>query len=282
MTLDQILAEAYQNGHQFHAIFGAIIGGIASVASAALGSRKRSESTTTDQTSTSTVDFKKMVADATAAGFNPLTAMRSGAIGGYVTTRTKGKNVTTGSGGGGIGAGIADAVAGIAPMFGSSAARTDPIKTKSKTSGAISSTVAGQVFAGSRATGRTGSVVVAPRQTTVRSPVTSRPPIPGLMSTSKAKAEMGPTPWVRVYDPALGRERWGVNPDGADLDQLVVPVVEGIADATWRAFVKSRDALRKSQRDGLVRSRPATPAEIRASKESWHGGWLPSIGFSWK
>lgn len=180
MTLDQILVEAYQQGHTYNAIFGAILGAVASVAGAALSSRKKKESTYTDATTTSTVNFKQLAKDAAKAGFNPLTALRSGAIGGYVTTHTKGENVTTSSGGGGVGAGIADAVAGIAPMFGNSAARADPIKTKSMTSGAVSSTVAGQVFTGGRPTGRTGSVVVAPRQTTVSSPVTrSQPSISG-------------------------------------------------------------------------------------------------------
>jgi len=265
MTLDQILFEAYQNGQTYHAIFGAIIGGIASVASAALGSRK--QKTSTDSVSTSTVDFQKLAADAQAAGFNPLTALRSGAIGGYVTTRTKG-NSTTSGGGGGIGAGIADAVAGLAPMFGNSMARNDPISLKSKTSGAVSSTVAGQVFAGTR---RAGSVVVAPRQTTVTSPVTSYEQAEKLNgirmhngSFIGPRMPQGAGPNGEILDAMVAYRRsdgslmWTYNPTMIDGDAAIAA---GIADGSNRANDEINTRIRYPVRKLPQTMLPTLPAQ---------------------
>lgn len=268
MTLDQILVEAYQNGDVVFGFWNAVaaIGG--GLISGIFGSKKKK----TESTSTSRVNFKQLASDAQAAGFNPLTALRSGAIGGYVTTKSTGSE----SGGGpSVGAAIGDAIAGAGQMgLFSTTPKYDPIKVRSMTSGRVSTTVAGQIFAGSS---RAGSVVVAPRQTTVASPVTRTQP-----AMARSKGESGPDAWVRIYDPAIGRERWGVNPDGADLEQLLTPIIEGGADVLYRGFIKSRDQVRAAAARGFVTARPATPAQIKANKESWHGGWLPSFSFSWK
>lgn len=244
MTLDQALIHAYENAPHYHAIFGAILGAVGSIGSALIGgrSKKQTEETITDQTSTSSVDFAKLSADAQAAGFNPLTAMRSGAIGGYTTTRTTGKNVTTSSGGGGGGGGIADAIGSIGQLFGSyTQPKNDPIKVRNKTTGAVRSVVGAQVGS----TGRAGSVVVAPRLTTVSSPtsrtapvrVSGRAPLPGLMPS--LPVEKGSNRYVRVFDDVTGRETWGVNPDGPEFDQMVAA---GVLTAADYARQKASDA----------------------------------------
>lgn len=184
MTLDQILIESYQAGNIYHGWIGAAIGAAGSLLGGLFGSKKKTE--TTDQTSTSTVNYKKMVADAMAAGFNPLTAIRNGGTGGYVTTRTQGKNITSG-GGASIGAGIADAAAQIAPLFGSIGMKNDPIKLKSKTTGAISPLVSAQLRGSTR---QAGSVVVAPRQTTRSSPVT-RTGLSDIEGLNKQRMQVG-------------------------------------------------------------------------------------------
>lgn len=186
MQVHDLIAEAYQNGHVYHGFINALIGAGASILGGLFGRKKAKpqvQETITDQTSTSSssVDFAKMSADAQAAGFNPLTAIRSGAIGGYVTstTRTQGKNVTTTTGGGGgepnafgvIADGIGQMAAG--GLFGSfNTPKNDPIKVRNKSTGEIRSVVGAQLGS----TRRAGSVVVAPRQTTVRSPVTRTRP----------------------------------------------------------------------------------------------------------
>lgn len=45
---------------------------------------------------------------------------------------------------------------------------------------------------------------------------------------------------------------------------------------------KGFSQLRQSQKSGFIRTTPATPAQIKANEQSWHRGWLPSIGFNWK
>lgn len=166
MTLDQILIESYQAGNMYHGWISAAIGAAGSIIGGLFGSKKKKE----ESTSVSTVDYKAMADAAIKGGFNPLTAIRNGGTGGFVTTHTKG---TSSGGGGSIGAGIADAAAQIAPLFGSIGRKTDPIKLKDKTTGAISPLVSAQLRGSTR---QAGSVVVAPRQTTRSSPVTRSTP----------------------------------------------------------------------------------------------------------
>lgn len=64
-------------------MLGAIIGGVASVASALFGGKD-------EQKVTSEVDYVKMVKNAEAAGFNPLTAIRNGGSAGFTTTTSPG------------------------------------------------------------------------------------------------------------------------------------------------------------------------------------------------
>lgn len=58
-------------------MFGAILGGIGAIASAFGGSKKQ------ETTTTSHVDYRRMVREAEAAGFNPLTALRNGGSAGF-------------------------------------------------------------------------------------------------------------------------------------------------------------------------------------------------------
>lgn len=163
MTLEQIFIESYQAGNIYHGWISAAIAAAGSIVGGLFGSKKKKE----ESTSTSTVDYKAMADAAIAGGFNPLTAIRNGGTGGFVTTHTKG---SSSGGGASIGAGIADAAAQIAPLFGSIGVKNDPIKLKSKTTGAISPLVSAQLRGSTR---QAGSVVVAPRQTMRSSPVTS-------------------------------------------------------------------------------------------------------------
>ncbi|UIB81362.1 hypothetical protein [Flyfo microvirus Tbat2_43] len=60
-------------------MIGELISGGISLLGGLFGSKKK-------QTTTSTVDYKKMVKDSSAAGFNPLTAIRNGGSAGFTTT----------------------------------------------------------------------------------------------------------------------------------------------------------------------------------------------------
>lgn len=201
------------------AIGGSLISGI-------FGSKKKKEETITDQTSSSTIDYKGLADAAIAGGFNPLTAIRTGGASGFVTTRTTGKNVTTSSGGGGVGAAIGDAIAsaGASGLFGSfNTPKNDPIRVKSKTSGAVSSLVRSQLPGASRAP----ALNVQPTQRMQRSPVTSRPPLKGFIGPPTPKQFVkdngGMDLYVPYYDRSTRQVLWGPNPDIPDLDQMLTP-----------------------------------------------------------
>lgn len=257
MTLDQILIDAYQSGNIYHGWITAAIGAAGSIIGGLFGSKKKTEES--ESTSTSTVNYQAMVDSAMAAGFNPLTAIRNGGTGGFVTTHTKGKNISAG-GGASIGAGIADAAAQIAPLFGSIGVKNDPIKLKNKTTGAISPLVSQQLRGSTR---QAGSVVVAPRQTTRSSPVTSRlagngvygPPTP----RDWTKANGGMDLYVPYFDRSRYKVIWGPNPDIPDLDQMATPpamaIPNSIADGvrpmskwTWVNPLKPMAYPRKGER----------------------------------
>lgn len=175
----------------------ASIGG--SLISGIFGSKKKKEETITDQTSSSTIDYKGLADAAIAGGFNPLTAIRTGGASGFVTTRTTGKNVTTSSGGGGVGAAIGDAIASAGSLFGSyTQPKNDPIKVKSKTTGAVSSLVRSQLPGSSRAP----ALNVQPVHRTQRSPV----------STTRTAPEKGNKPGegklVGGDDPTVSSMGW--------------------------------------------------------------------------
>lgn len=287
MTLDQILMHSYQAGDIYAGwittalqVGGTLLGGL-------LGRKKKqTEETITDQTSTSTTDLVGMSEEAVRAGFNPLTALRAGVAGGFVTTRTQGKNVTTSSGGGGgVGAAIGDAMVQAGALFGQyNQPKASPISVRNKDTGIISRALNAQLGS----TRRPGSVVVAPRQTTVTSPrsvtapvsLRGNPPIPGLMPTLPRKA--GEDRYVRIYDHVLGRDTMSVSPDTPDFDQIMGAVAETYGNYVYDAFQKSKKAVEEQARGGLIKSRPLTDAERAAHEGSWHRGWLPSFRFNWK
>ena len=117
-----------------------ITGGIGLIGSLFGGDDKKTTETS-ESTSTSSIDYKAMVDAATSAGFNPLTAIRTGGASGFVTTNTKSKGESTTSGSGPNWGGIADAVGTIAGglNIGMNNA-ADPIGSKSAKKGRAVST----------------------------------------------------------------------------------------------------------------------------------------------
>lgn len=183
------------------AIGGSLISGI-------FGSRKRKEETITDQTSTSTIDYKALADAAIDGGFNPLTAIRTGGASGFVTTRTTGKNVTTSSGGGAMGAAIGDAIASAGSLFGSfNTPKNDPIRVKSKDTGAVRSLVASQLRGGTRAA---PAVNVQP---TIRVQTSPRTILSQVEMLNKQRMHTG-----SFVGPRFPR---GVGPDGEIEDAMV-------------------------------------------------------------
>lgn len=95
-----LISQAATDGPSYFGFIGALIGAAASIGGALIGSKKKQKTETT-----STVDYQKMVREAEAAGFNPLTALRNGGSAGFSTS-------TSVTSGGGISTGQAIAQAG--------------------------------------------------------------------------------------------------------------------------------------------------------------------------
>lgn len=72
-------------------LFSGLLGGVASAIGGLFGGGEKKTTTT------STVDYVKMVKNAQAAGFNPLTALRNGGAAGFSTTTASGGGPTFGS-----------------------------------------------------------------------------------------------------------------------------------------------------------------------------------------
>ncbi|MBX8827558.1 hypothetical protein, partial [Ochrobactrum sp. SFR4] len=99
-------------------MFGALIGAGASLLGGLFGGKSKKQETTT----TSHVDYGRMVREAEAAGFNPLTALRNGGAAGF--------SVSTGSTPATpLSARLADGVAGAANTF---LANFDPFKDRQR------------------------------------------------------------------------------------------------------------------------------------------------------
>lgn len=230
-----------------------ITGGV-SLISGLFGRKKKQETTT----STSTTDLVGLRDEAVRAGYNPLTALRAGVAGGFVTTTTKGPAQ---GGGGGGGSAIADGIGQIAgSLFGSfNAPKNDPIKVKSKTTGEVR--LVNSQLRGS--TMRAGSVVVAPRETTVRSPVTSTrqgtgvrqqfgPPMPLHLKLDK------PIPLYVTGIDDNGKRHRIANPDLPDLDQLVVPSSSVVLSETKAATERAPSWFDSWMYSGSKRRHPRT------------------------
>lgn len=109
-----------------------ITGGIGLIGSLFGGGSETTTKEESESTSTSSIDYKAMVDAATAAGFNPLTAIRTGGASGFVTTNTKSKGTSTSNSSSGPDfGGIASSVGNIAgALMGGMNNAADPIGRK--------------------------------------------------------------------------------------------------------------------------------------------------------
>jgi len=214
-----------------------ITGGIGLIGSL-FGSDEKKTTETSESTSTSSIDYKAMVDAATAAGFNPLTAIRTGGASGFVTTNTKSKGESTTSGSGPNWGGVAEAAGQIAGgLFSGMNNAADPIRAKSTKTRAgrdsaalVDSQLRGALKrpAGSLYSPATGSGVRVS---------SNAPSLKNQAKGSGAKKEFfGPempvhlkldkpvSLFVTAYDDN-GKAHRIANPDLPDADQLIVPTI---------------------------------------------------------
>jgi len=194
------------------------------------GRKSRQETTTSE--STSKIDYQGMVDAASAAGFNPLTAIRTGGASGFVTTNTKTTGPASGGGGGGIG-GIIEAAGqfGGALLGSFNQPKIDPIKTRSKTNTAL---VDYQLRG---AVKRPAGSLYSPAQTTGVK-VSSARPMFGPDMPAHLKLDKPMAMYVTAIDDNGKRHRIA-NPDLPDLDQLFVPSPAVVASEARDAYSKS-------------------------------------------
>ncbi|MBT9371788.1 hypothetical protein [Rhizobium sp. CSW-27] len=183
---------------------GSLVGGL-------FGSKK------TTTTSTSYVDYDRMVRDASAAGFNPLTALRNGGSAGFSTTTTTSPTASQ----------IPGALASLGGALGEAfEKKTDPLEQKKRQlDTALVDYQLRQLREGPKA--MPGQLYPASQTTGVKVSSFGKkddgafigPPMPEHLKLDK------PMPmYVTVIDDNGKRHRM-VNPELPDLDQMIVPTI---------------------------------------------------------
>lgn len=233
------------------------------------------------QKTETTVNYQQMVESATAAGFNPLTAIRNGGSAGFTTTTSP--TVSQ----------IPDALANFGGVLGSALEkRLDPIEAKKREIDTLMTDVQlkearalskrpGSFYQPVEWSGTQVSSQFVPRlgakshkqSASVASFVPSAKPGTSWFSPPSSAAKEPLRMWVEGVD-RDGKRTWVVNPDGPDFDQWIVPYfaramggLESAADSAIHA--RERTTVRK-----------ASEAQRKANENSWHRGWLPSVSIN--
>ncbi len=250
-----------------------------------------------ESTSTSSIDYKAMVDAATSAGFNPLTAIRTGGASGFVTTNTKSKGESTTSSGPNWG-GVADAVGGIAGsvMRGMNNA-ADPIASSSSKKGrAISTALVDSQLRGAQK--RPAGALYSAGQT-IGTKVSSN--APSLRNQSKASSKAnkpgegtlvgGDNPTVSSLGLNNGKYGWFHYPgfpDGqvfedvygdAEVPSTLFWIGKGGLDTVYSGYRNLASVWQDGKEgkfDGYFRVKDLPPKQASKSKASW----MPSVSFT--
>lgn len=224
---------------------------MASVASSLIGGSKKT---------TNTVDYKKLVRDAEAAGFNPLTALRNGGAAGFTTTSTPALS------------GIADAL-GTAGNF---LANFDPMADdrREQEYELVQAQIA-NLNASTAATNRSQSFSV-PTYTAGQREQRPSGQAAQLSARGPGQGENGEVlPMFVDWKDRHGNVVSLPNADLPDLDQMAVPTFGRVENATVQPIEK------KINDDGLIKSRPLSDAEKKQMEGSWYPDWAPRLWFKW-
>lgn len=258
-------------------MIGEIISGGLGLIGSLFGSKK--------QKTESTIDYVKMARKAQEAGFNPLTALRNGGSAGFTSTvHHPGLS------------GVGDAIANIGGTLGAAVSkRLDPIEQKrDRVESALLDYQLGTIQAGPKTPmmfgdvpSRKGRDIVATMQPAMSAGNKIAPVASSRLLSSQTNAGYFEPPksadadmpiWVAGKD-RDGKRVWMPNPDGPDIEQaLYAWSTRPIAGA--EAFAGAAANLISNPKKE-IRIKKATDAENKKAKESWHGGWLPSLGVTW-
>jgi hypothetical protein len=259
-----------------------MIGELITAGAGLLGSifgKKKKEKTET------TIDYVKMAEKAQEAGFNPLTALRNGGSAGFTSTvHHPGLS------------GVGDAIANLGGTLGAALSkRMDPIEQKrDRVESALLDYQLNTIQSGPKkpmmfgdVPTRTGRNIVATPKAALSSGAKKAPGVSSRLLSSQSTAGYFEPPkaadadlpiWVSGKD-RDGKRVWIPNPDGPDIEQaLYAWSTRPIAGA--EAYAGTIGEIISDPKTA-IRSRKATVAEKKKAEESWHGGWLPSLGVTW-
>ncbi|MES0175724.1 hypothetical protein [Mesorhizobium sp. M0006] len=196
-----------------------------------------------DEETTSHVDYKRMVRDAEAAGFNPLTAIRNGGSAGFTSTHTPGNGLSA-----------ALSTAGNFLMNFDPMADTKREKEFALLDAQVRNLNAESGFYNTRAT---ASGPVKARPGTAGLTGGALPPVASWFDPPAPIAGKEPLPvWVPGVD-RDGKKMWIPNPDGPDIEQLGFGLVSR-AQSGWEAF--GRAAVGLWNGEGIKRTKVPAPA----------------------
>jgi len=263
-------------------LFSSLIGGALSL----FGGRKQK-----DQVVKNEVDYGKMVSSATAAGFNPLTALRNGGSAGFTTTTSPSLS-NSGSILGNIGGVLGEALDNKAESIkefrpdtalmdyqlrGLTKVPTPSLRPASTYTGVKVSRQATPVAGPSAGTPASVSGLAGNGSVNQRlmknAPVAAQtfftPPKPVAVKQPDAMPI-----WVRGSD-RDGQMSWIANPDGPDLEQM------GAAYATRviGGYEKAADSVVNWRNQ--ISSRKLTPSEKKEQEKSWLPSWVPRFKVRW-
>lgn len=233
-----------------------------SLISGIFGSKKKNEEVV------NRVDYARMVKDAEAAGFNPLTALRNGGAAGFSVTS---QPVLSSSG---------QAIAGVANAFGDFLQNFDPFEDKMRE--VQYRTMQAQLDGLQLDNSSKRKLMFDPPAVSGRRKVTAGPTVgptvklDGFEYRGAGKNGEIEDLW-NVYRQPDGSYIRLPNPNIADSEQFATVPLAKAENVTTRPI-----SSRIMRDGGWIRSRELTDAEKAAADEGWWPSWLPSVGFQFK
>lgn len=233
------------------------------------------------QSTETTVNYQKMAASATAAGFNPLTALRNGGSAGFTTTT----GPTTSQ--------LPEALGNLGGILGDALERKlDPIKAKKReldtalVDAQLRQLKQGPQVVGSFKPAREFLGTKVSQQLVPRLGAVSHKQTASVPAATRSWSDPPPVGgkeiplWITGVD-RDGTRKWIPNPDLPDLEQFPIPALAE-AQRGGEAAVSATTRWRAGKiADGFIIRRKASEAEVKANKNSWHRGWLPTFKLNW-
>lgn len=252
---------------------GAILGAGASIIGSLFGSKSKKQQTTT----TSYVDYNRLVSTAQAAGFNPLTALRNGGAAGFSVS-----NSTTPAAP--LSARIADGVSGAMHHLSQSdnflanfdphrdAARNQTYRHVEAMINNLDASTASYMRAGPVNVTGSNAGGIERRPSGRAGHLSTSVVLDGFKYGGTGEGGAIEDMWVAYRRPDGSHVRVP-NPNLPDGEQMLIPPIAAAENAITRPILSDLDNR------GWIKSRPITKEEKRKLDESWLPSWVPRIRY---